>query len=129
MLGSVLFHGWVESAMYTSVINEDQHQICIDREFRSFSKPSKLDVTFKFGEPGELYYEPKLADLVDNTADAVYDFMMNSGRVSETEIKEALSMSKAQVKQRLQALKKDGKIKQEGDLWVAIKKEVNDDEV
>jgi RecA-family ATPase len=122
MLGSVLFHGWVESAMYTQVVNEEQHEIAVEREFRSFSKPPRLDITFRFGDPGELTYNAIIEDLIDNDEDAVYDLIQGSAGVTEAEVKEALSLSKAQVKERLKKLKASGKITQDGDLWRATKR-------
>lgn len=119
MLGSVLWHGWVESAMYTSVIDESKHEISVDREFRSFSKPEKLDITFKFGEPGDYYYSAEIKDVIPNDEDAVYNLIQSSGVVSEDEIKEALSISKKQVKIRLKTLLEQGKISQEGNLYRA----------
>jgi biotin operon repressor len=123
MLGSVLFHGWVESAMYTQVINEEQHEIAVEREFRSFSKPAKIDVVFKFGEPGELTYEAKIADFIENNDDAVYDLIKGNAGVTEAEIKEALGISKQQLKERLKSLKAKGLIIQVGELWKTVNKE------
>jgi hypothetical protein len=129
MLGSVLFHGWVESAMYTSVINELDHEISIDREFRSFAKPNKIDVKFRFGEPGEYTYEPVIGDFVQNDDDAVYGLISSYGCVSEDEIKEALSLSKKQVKERLKALVQAGKVFLDGGLYRAKKEsEVQNEE-
>jgi len=65
MLGSVLFHAWVESAMYTEVNNELEHEIIFDREFRSFTKPKKLCVKFTMGDPGDLAYNPEVSELGD----------------------------------------------------------------
>ena len=122
MLGSVLFHGWVESAMYTSIVDEEHHQISVDREFRSFSKPEKLNVTFKFGEPGDYYYEPQLSDVVDNSEDALHDLLRNY-RLTEDEIKEQLGISKLQVQKRLKQLLKLGKIAKDGNCYYSIIKE------
>lgn len=123
MLGSVLWHGWVESAMYTSVVDEVKHEITIEREFRSFTKPEKIDVTFNLGEPGDYFYRADIRDIIPNDEDAVYDLIKASGVVSEDEIKETLSISKKQVKQRLKNLLDAGKISQEGNLYRANVKE------
>lgn len=121
MLGSVLFHGWVESAIYTSVVNEEKHEISLEREFRSFSKPSKIGVTFKFGEPGDYYYEPVLTDCIDNNDDAVYDLISQYAGLTEDEIKESLGLSKKQVQDRLKSLVKTGKVIKNGNQYFSTK--------
>ena len=119
MLGSVLFHGWVESALYTSVVDEAKHTIAIDREFRSFTKPPKVDVTFKFGEPGECTYEPQMGDHVDDSEDAVLSLLSNY-RLTETEIVEQLGAPRKHVQSRLKDLLKSKRIAKDGELYYAV---------
>ena len=112
MLGSVLFHGWVESAAYTSVVDEENHVISVDREFRSFSKPNKLDIKFVFGEPGEAFYEPQIAqyDFTDGNEDPVCALLKGSTGMTETEIAKTLSISRQQLKIRIKELIKKDKL-------------------
>lgn len=110
MLGSVLFHGWVESAMYTRVVNEQNHQIEVEREFRSFAKPNLLNITFNFGEPGDDYYDARIAtEAARVTNDALIDFL-KSTRATIEEIKEATGLPVKQLRGRLDKLIKDGQI-------------------
>lgn len=110
MLGSVLFHGWVESAMYTRVVNEQNHQIEVEREFRSFAKPDLLNVTFNFGEPGDDYYDARIAtEAARITNDALIEFL-KSTRATIEEIKEATGLPVKQLRGRLDKLIKEGQI-------------------
>lgn len=111
MLGSVLWHGWVESAMYTSVVNEVEHEIQIDREFRSFEKPPKVNVKFKFGKPGDDFYEARIGDALAE-GDIVEDLLSSypSG-LTEQEIKDYLQMPMAQLQKRLKGMIKAKKVK------------------
>ena len=110
MLGSVLFHGWVESAMYTRVVNEQSHQIEVEREFRSFAKPDLMNITFNFGEPGDDYYDARISSgnpKVSN--DALMEFL-KSTRATVDEIKEVTGLPLKQLKSRLDKLIKEGQI-------------------
>lgn len=111
--------------MYTSVVNEQKHQIAVDREFRSFSKPEKLDMTFTFGDPGDPSYKVELGDHVDDSEDAFIQ-LLSQYRLTEDEIKEALGISKAQVLARLKMLIKSGKVAKDGNCYYALQEE--DDE-
>lgn len=110
MLGSVLFHGWVESAMYTRVVNEQNHQIEVEREFRSFSKPDPLNITFNFGEPGDDYYDARIAvGATHSNNDAVLEFV-KAQRVNLDEVISGLHIKSKEAQTRLNKLVKDGLI-------------------
>jgi len=110
MLGSVLFHGWVESAMYTRVVNEQNHQIEVEREFRSFAKPDSLNITFNFGDPGDDYYDARIStEAARITNDALIEFL-KSTRATIEEIKETTGMPVKQLRGRLDKLIKEGQI-------------------
>jgi len=109
MLGSVLWHGWVESALYTKVINEQQHQIEVEREFRSFGKPGNISMTFNFGQPGELDYQVTVSNDVKGAGDQVLQLLSDAIRVTVDDVVNALGLSTRQAKIRLDRLVKDGK--------------------
>ena len=112
MLGSVLFHGWVESAIYTSIVDEENHEVTLDREFRSFSKPNKLNVRFQFGEPGDYYYEPQIEDysFTESGEDPVCALLKGSTGMSDREIAKTLGVPLSQLRIRLKELSKKNKI-------------------
>ena len=109
MLGSVLWHGWVESALYTKVINEQQHQIEVEREFRSFGKPSNVSMTFNFGQPGELNYQVIVSNDVKGAGDQVLQLLSDATRLTVDDVVTALGLSSRQAKIRLDKLVKDGR--------------------
>ena len=119
LLGSTLLHGWVESAIYTSIVDEGKHIIKLDREFRSYEKPVNIEVQFQLAEPGEFFYNAIIKNAVRKDSDAVLELIKMSGRITELEIKESLSMTMKQVKDRLTKLSLEGKIIQNGNLWEA----------
>ena len=120
MLGSVLLHGWVESALYTKVVDEQKHIIEVEREFRSFEKPEKVNITFNFGEPGDLHYEALVNK--NASADQVENLLGNIRRTTVEELHTQLGISTRKAKQRLDQLVKDGKATVSGDIYT-IKEE------
>ena len=115
MLGSVLWHGWVESALYTNVVNEEQHEIAVEREFRSFEKPTKIQVKFEFGAPGELTYKATMSDMTLTTDDSIIDLFETYGSLSLEEVKSYLGIPKSQTISRLAKLVKDNVLINNGD--------------
>lgn len=119
MLGSVLFHGWVESALYTRVVNEQQHQIEVEREFRSFSKPENIGVTFNFGQPGDLSYEAIVSnDVKSASSDQVYELLFEANRLSVDDVVNALNISQRMAKQRLDKLVKESKATVSNNIYI-----------
>jgi hypothetical protein len=108
MLGSVLFHGWVESAMYTRVVDEQAHRIEVEREFRSFEKPNNLELTFNFGPPGDTFYDVRTENNVKMSSDALIDLLVQAQRVTVEDISTATGMSAKEVRKRLDSLVKKG---------------------
>jgi len=67
MLGSTTLHGWNESALYLHNVEEDgldenQAKIEIEREHRGAGILSKVELTIKMGNAGDLLYEPKIIE-------------------------------------------------------------------
>jgi len=110
MLGSVTFHAWVESALYTSILNEENHEIVLDREFRSFVKPNKIDIRFDMGDPGNLHYIPHISDHREEEGDALFDLLTNS--MSIEELADMLSIPQKQVKSRISKLMEEKKVEE-----------------
>ncbi len=109
MLGSVTFHAWVESALYTSILKEENHEIVLDREFRSFVKPNKIDIKFDMGDPGELRYLPVISDHKDEEeGDALYDMIVGQS-MNIQELSEMLGIPQKQVKARINKLVEEKK--------------------
>jgi hypothetical protein len=112
MLGSVTFHAWVESALYTSILKEENHEIVLDREFRSFVKPNKIDIKFDMGDPGELRYLPFISDHKDeDEGDALYDMIVGQSMSTE-ELSEMLGIPQKQVKARVNKLVEEKKVEE-----------------
>lgn len=119
MLGSVLFHGWVESAMYTRVVNEGNHQIEVEREFRSFPKPGNMNITFNFGQPGDDYYETRIGTSVETVSgDSLLSLLKEAGRCTIEEIAHATSIPMRQLRKRLTQLIKEGVIFLDDDIYI-----------
>lgn len=133
MLGSVLFHGWVESAVYNLVKDEAEHEVTVDREFRSFPKPKPISVKYNMGNPGDDYYEPIVTaeEPQDDTSDQLYLFIASSNGVTEQEICDATDMTRQNVRTAVKNLKKKGLIDSEkrgrSMFWFAIKVTVDEE--
>jgi len=113
MLGSVTFHAWVESALYTSVLKEENHEIVLDREFRSFVKPSKIDIRFDMADPGELHYVPHISDHKDEEeGDTLFDLLSNGMSLTTEEISDTLGIPQKQVKARVSKLVEEKKVEE-----------------
>lgn len=129
MLGSVLLHAWVESAMYTAVQDEERHEIVLDREFRSFTKPNKLEVKFTLGQPGELTYAPTTGDVKiveDKEYDVLLDLLASGSALSEEELRDTLSLKMSTVRARLKKHIEDGKVVKDGNNY-RIKRSQDDE--
>lgn len=107
MLGSATLHAWVESALYCSVRNEVEHEIAVEREFRSFPKPFNIHVKFDMGEPGQLKYFPQVNDETAVTEDGLIELLNGTGGMTEKEILDYTSWPRTTLKRHLeQAMKK-----------------------
>ena len=125
MLGSVLFHGWVESAMYTRVVDEQNHTIELEREFRSFSKPNNLNITFNFGEPGDFDYEAIIAKPeVKLSNDQIANFIKENRAIGPDDFSK-FNISKAKLVQRLNSMTKKGILTKQGEVYRIREKEEN----
>ena len=119
MLGSVLFHGWVESAMYTRVVNEVNHQIEVEREFRSFPKPGNMNITFNFGQPGDDYYETRIGTSVETVAgDSLLSVLKEAGKCTIEELSHTTSIPMKQLRKRLDQLIKEDVVFLDNDIYI-----------
>jgi predicted HTH transcriptional regulator len=89
----------------------------VEREFRSFEKPERMEIAFKLGEPGTYTYDSKVGKVINNSPDAVMELLGMAGQMTDLEIKESLSLTRKQLDTRLEQLLKQDKITKEGDLW------------
>jgi hypothetical protein len=123
MLGSVLFHGWVESAMYARIIDEQNHTIELEREFRSFSKPNNLNITFNFGEPGDFSYEALIEKTEPKLANSgLVDYIRENKAIGPDDYSK-FGISKPKLIQRLDSLVKKGTLIKKGDVYRVPEKE------
>ena len=123
MLGSVLFHGWVESAMYARIVDEQNHTIELEREFRSFSKPNNLNITFNFGEPGDFDYEAIIAKPeVKLSNDQIANFIKENRAIGPDDFSK-FNISKAKLVQRLNSMTKRGILTKQGEVYRIKEKE------
>lgn len=115
MLGSATFHGWVESAMYCRVLDEVEHKIAVEREFRSYSKRGPLEIKFTMDDPGGLKYEVEVSENSKEVQKSdILDLLTGTPGLSEKEIAKALGMTTKQVQNRLGALEAKGLVTGEG---------------
>jgi hypothetical protein len=123
MLGSVLFHGWVESAMYTRIVDEQNHTIELEREFRSFSKPNNINITFNFGEPGDFDYEAIITKPeVKLSNDQIANFIKENRAIGPDDFSK-FNISKAKLVQRLNSMTKRGILTKQGEVYRIKEKE------
>lgn len=62
MLGSVTFHAWVQSAIYSRVSETQKNTIIVEREFRSFKTPDNVEIRYNLGEPGDEFYDVEVME-------------------------------------------------------------------
>lgn len=132
MLGSVLFHGWVESAVYNLVENEEEHKVKVQREFRSFPKPKDIMVKYVMGNPGEDMYAPEISE-EDSSGDLneLYEYIRSCNGVSEKDLVVATGLGRTALRAKLDILAKKGMVYLNKDkrpaLWFANSVNVEDD--
>lgn len=132
MLGSVLFHGWVESAVYNLIKNEEAHEVTIQREFRSFPKPKDIDIRYTMGNPGDDMYAPEITESDSSgSLDELLAFIRSCNGVSEKDLLAATGMGRTALLGKLKILEKKGVIYVDKDrrpkLWFATKVEVEEE--
>jgi len=108
MLGSVTLHGWVESAIYSLVKNEEEHEVVIDREFRSFPKPKNIEIKYNMGNPGDDSYEPEVNDSNTNADDDILIMLRGSNGMSEKDIQAATGLGRTALRSKLGNLERKG---------------------
>ena len=106
MLGSTTLHGWVSSAIYTRVENEEDHSINVEREFREFEKPAKIGLKFNMGNIGEMRYDVEIqAGDASKTSDMVLQLLEESEEgLTEKQICEMTEMGRTAVRARINEL-------------------------
>ena len=109
MLGSTLFHAWVESAIYCAVSNESQQEITVERELRSFHKPDKIVIKLIMGEPGDTTYDVKLVNEISTKAESITNLLAQYPEgLSIKQVSNILSAKSTRVKEELVKLNKEG---------------------
>lgn len=111
MMGSTTYHAWVESALYCSVKDEVQHQIRVEREFRSFPKPRNLEIEFKMGDPGEDLYEPQVLESNTMGAGDVLEIIKNSNGITEGDLNKITDWSRSAIRNFLEINTRRGLLK------------------
>lgn len=58
LMGSALFHGWLESGLYTEALETETNtlKVRLEREFRNVGPRSPIELALKMGEPGDLQF-------------------------------------------------------------------------
>jgi hypothetical protein len=112
MLGSTLFHAWVESAIYCSVSNEQQQEITVEREFRSFHKPDKCVIKFMMGAPGDLSYDVRMINEFSTRSESILSLLSQfPDGLSGEKLASIMATSQEKVKLEAAKLNKDGRLK------------------
>ena len=118
MLGSVLFHGWVESAMYARIVDEQNHVIELEREFRSFEKPQNINITFNFGAPGDFKYEAIIGKPEGKVSvNQALDYFQQNKAMTLQDFARSLGCKQQKAKQLLDSFIKQGKVIQDGEAY------------
>lgn len=110
MLGSVTLHAWVQSAIYSRVVDDKKNTITVEREFRSFSTPEDLQVSFDLGQPGELRYTTKVDEKSMALKTVILTLIAQAPQTIEMLVGQ-LSLPKKQVTDILVSLQRNNKIK------------------
>jgi len=102
MLGSGTLHAWVESAMYTKVVDERAHKISVEREFRAYPKRPDLQIQFEMEDPGNLGYEVFTEEMMANqNMEDIVEIVKNSGGKTVDELLAETGMSRQSMRTRL----------------------------
>lgn len=110
MLGSVTLHGWVESAIYSMIKNEEEHEVIIDREFRSFPKPKNIEIRYNMGNPGDDTYKPEIIDSLPSVEDEILTSLKGSSGISERDLEAITGMNRVNLRAKLLEMEKKGLI-------------------
>jgi predicted transcriptional regulator of viral defense system len=101
----------------------------LDREFRSFVKPNKIDIRFDMADPGELHYVPHISDhKEEDEGDTLFDLLANGMSLTTEEISDTLGIPAKQVKSRVSKLVEEKKIEEVSKGVYRIKREANSGE-
>lgn len=124
MLGSVLFHGWVESAMYARIVDEQHHTIELEREFRSFEKPENINLTFNFGAPGDFDYEVEIGkSSAKVSSNEIEEYVTNVHSLNKEDLAKTFGLTQRIAEQRLNSMVKKGILTKQGDKYTIKNKE------
>ena len=95
LLGSTLFHGWVDCALYTEAMELNRVGWVgarIEREFRSMAPQKPLEVGLFLGEPGELNIECEVRKW--DLQEAIEDLVHSEPGITSTQAAESLKVTK-----------------------------------
>lgn len=109
MLGSTTLHGWVDSALYSSLKDENLGKVSLEREFRSFAKRPPLDITISLEDPGQLGYDTQTQEghtTSSSTKSDVIGLLNNTVGMTIGELAAMLDWTQRQVRYRLEQLTK-----------------------
>jgi hypothetical protein len=111
MYGSVAFHGWIESAIYTKLEDERDNTINVSHEFRAFPPSPSVNLKITMAEPGQPGYEVNVdereVEIVVNK-DELIDILRASPNLTEAEIQAASGWGRTKTKNELTKLLNDG---------------------
>lgn len=132
MLGSVTLHGWVESAIYSILKDEQEHEVVIDREFRSFPKPKNLEVKYVMGNPGDDTYAPEVNDHAIPVDDEIVMALRASNGMTEKELIAVTGLGRTALRSKLEDLERKNLVYRDTSkrptLWFAVTVEVEQEE-
>jgi len=79
LLGSTTLHGWADSAIYCSRLQEDREgwvRIAVETEFRSMAPQKGMGLAFTMGSPGGMEMTTEWAD--ENVEQRILDLVAES---------------------------------------------------
>lgn len=100
LMGSGLFHGFVESALYAEKLDDsgDWTRVKIEREFRNTKPQRPLEISLRMGEPGDLEFEAEVI-MFDPTGE-VLSVVEQAGVITLAALAEMLGCDKRTARRR-----------------------------
>ena len=96
LMGSALFHGWVDSAIYTSAVDLREERpgwlgVQLEREFRTMPPQKDLQVAMFLGKPGDI--DRMQVEVQEwGLQDSILAYLENSGDTTARKVAEALGL-------------------------------------
>lgn len=97
LMGSALFHGWVDCALYTSQVDLTEDKpgwvgVHMEREFRSMQPQGSLDISMFFGKPGDIDTMEVLVEQGKGLSQVIVDMVTKEPGTTARKVADALGI-------------------------------------